>query len=76
LEQQALAANNTTAADNVAIGRKALFTNTEGTANTAVGETALYANTTASNNTAVGRLALTATPVRVTPQLVQRQEPK
>jgi hypothetical protein len=50
--------NSTSAAYNVAVGYRAMFTNTTSTSNTAVGFEALYNNTTASTNTAVGYQAL------------------
>jgi hypothetical protein len=42
------------AAQNTAVGSKALFGNTEGWQNTAMGYHALYSNTTGTGNTAVG----------------------
>jgi hypothetical protein len=47
--------NNTTGADNTAIGAyRPLYSNTTGSYNVAIGRQSLYSNTTASNNTAVG----------------------
>jgi hypothetical protein len=46
--------NNTTGAQNTAVGSQALNSNTTASSNTAVGYQALYSNTTASNNTALG----------------------
>ena len=42
------------AADNTAVGYKALQDNSTGTDNTAVGSDALRENTTGANNTAIG----------------------
>ena len=57
--------NNTTGAQNTAIGSEALPTNTIGTENTAVGYQALYANTTGVENTAVGAGALRANTIGI-----------
>ena len=47
--------NNTTGADNTAIGSyRPLYSNTTGSSNVAIGRQALYSNTIASTNTAVG----------------------
>jgi hypothetical protein len=46
--------NNTTGADNTAVGLNALLNNSTGSSNIAVGQQALNSNTTGSNNTAIG----------------------
>jgi len=45
---------NTTASDNTAVGREAMYLNTTGSQNTAVGHDSLYATTTGSFNAAIG----------------------
>jgi hypothetical protein len=57
---QAALVANTTASNNVAIGRDAMFVNTTGHSNVAVGYQSLYSNTTGTSNVAVGYLAADA----------------
>jgi hypothetical protein len=49
---------NTTGANNTAVGKSAMGANTTGSYNTAVGKSAMAANTTGASNTAVGTNAM------------------